>query len=118
METRTLRVLSGVNGFPASPDTDIGRIVGAYHAWRGEEGAGEYQDIPGFCKSANLEEIRKHGHVLTPGRYVGAAEVEDDGEPFEDKMQRLIAALESQFSESSSQEERIKSNLKGLGYGA
>lgn len=117
METRTLRVLSGVNGFPASPDTDIGRIVGAYHAWRGEEGAGEYQDIPGFCKSSNLEEIRKHGHVLTPGRYVGATEVEDDGEPFEEKMQRLTEELQTQFTESDVLEARIKSNLEGLGYG-
>ncbi|MES1943428.1 adenine-specific DNA-methyltransferase [Salinisphaera sp. PC39] len=117
METRTLRVLSGINGFPAAPDTDIGRIVGAYHAWRGEEGADEYQDIPGFCKSSNLEEIRKHGHVLTPGRYVGAAEAEDDGEPFEEKMQRLTEELQAQFAESDALEARIKSNLEGLGYG-
>lgn len=117
METRTLRVLSGVNGFPAAPDTDIGRIVGAYHAWRGEQGAGEYDDIPGFCKSANLEEIRKHGHVLTPGRYVGATEEEDDGEPFEEKMQRLTADLQAQFAESDALEMRIKANLEGLGYG-
>jgi len=117
METRTLRVLSGINGFPAAPDTDIGRIVGAYHAWRGEEGAGEYQDIPGFCKSANLEAIRKHGHVLTPGRYVGAAEVEDDGEPFEEKMQRLSAELQAQFTESDQIQAQIKTNIEGLGYG-
>jgi len=129
METRTLRVLSGINGFPAAPDTDIGRIVGAYHAWRGEpvsfplplggecQGEGEYKDIPGFCKSANLEEIRKHGHVLTPGRYVGAAEVEDDGEPFEEKMQRLTEELQAQFTESDALEARIKSNLERLGYG-
>lgn len=117
LETRVLRVLSGVNGFPAAPDSDIGRIVGAYHAWRGEKGAGEYKDIPGFCKSANLEEIRKHGHVLTPGRYVGAAEVEDDGEPFEEKMQRLTEELQAQFTESDGLEARIKSNLEGLGYG-
>lgn len=117
METRTLRVLSGINGFPAAPDTDIGRIVGAYHAWRGEEGAGEYKDIPGFCKSANLGEIRKHCHVLTPGRYVGAEEVEDDGEPFEEKMQRLTTELKTQFAESDALEIRIKTNLVELGYG-
>ena len=83
--------------------TDIARVADTYHAWRGhvtnspfpvEEGQGEgYADIPGFCKSATLEEIRKHGHVLTPGRYVGAAPQEDDGEPFEEKMTGLSAAM-------------------------
>ncbi len=72
-------------------DEDIARIANTYHAWRGEKDAGEYADVPGFCKSATLEEIRKHGHVLTPGRYVGAPEQEDDGEPFEEKMKRLVA---------------------------
>ncbi|MEA3642032.1 MAG: class I SAM-dependent DNA methyltransferase [Lamprobacter sp.] len=117
METRVLRVLSGLNGFPAAPDSDIGRMVGTYHAWRGEQNAGEYEDIPGFCKSATLEEIRKHGHVLTPGRYVGAAAVEDDGEPFEEKMQRLTAELQKQFAESDGLEARIKTHLGELGYG-
>ena len=70
-------------------EDDIARIAGTYHAWRGEEGAGEYANVPGFCKSASLEEVRKHGHVLTPGRYVGAAPQEDDGEPFGEKMARL-----------------------------
>ena len=64
---------------------DIARIADTYHAWRGEEGAGNYIDVPGFCKSADIEEVRRHGHVLTPGRYVGAAPQEDDGEPFEEK---------------------------------
>ena len=64
-------------------DEDIARIADTYHAWRGGEGTGEYADVPGFCKSAALEEVRKHGHVLTPGRYVGAEVQEDDGEPFE-----------------------------------
>jgi len=118
METRTLRVLSGVNGFPAPPDSDIGRIVRTYHAWRGEADAGDYEDIPGFCKSAALDDIKKHGYVLTPGRYVGAAEVEDDGEPFDEKMQRLTAELQECFSESDQLEIRIKTNLEGLGYGA
>ncbi len=75
-----------------SPE-DIARVADTYHAWRGGEGQGEgYADVPGFCKSASLEEIRKHGHVLTPGRYVGAEPQEDDGEPFEDKMARLTAS--------------------------
>ena len=76
-------------------DEDIARIARTYHAWRGEKEAGEYADVPGFCKSAPLEEVRKHGHVLTPGRYVGAEAVEDDGEPFEEKMKRLtVLALQ------------------------
>lgn len=118
LQTRVLRVLSGVDaeGDP-SPDSDIGRIVRTYHAWRGEDGAGEYVDEPGFCKAATLEEIEKHGHVLTPGRYVGAAAVEDDGEPFEQKMQWLTVDLRAQFAESDVLEARIKSNLEGLGYG-
>ena len=70
-------------------DDDITKIAGTYHAWRGDKGAGKYEDTPGFCKSVTLEEIRRHGHVLTPGRYVGAEEIEDDGEPFAKKMKRL-----------------------------
>jgi type I restriction enzyme M protein len=76
-----------------------------------------YQDIPGFCKSATTAEIAAHGHVLTPGRYVGAEEVEDDGDPFEEKMPRLVAELHAQFAESAKLEARIKRNLEGLGYG-
>ena len=98
-------------------DEDIARIAGTYHAWRGDKGAGKYQDEPGFCKNVKLEEIAGHGFVLTPGRYVGAAEVEDDGEPFEDKMARLTAELEGQFSEAARLEKEIRKNLKGLRYG-
>ncbi|MFM2011388.1 MAG: Type restriction enzyme EcoKI protein [Planctomycetota bacterium] len=82
-----------------------------------DPGAVKYQDIAGFCKSATTAEIAAHGHVLTPGRYVGAEEVEDDGEPFEEKMPRLVAELQAQFVESASLEKLIKKNLKGLGYG-
>jgi type I restriction enzyme M protein len=74
-------------------DADIARIARTYHAWRGEKDVGEYADVPGFCKSAPLEEVRKHGHVLTPGRYIVAEAMEDDGEPFEEKMKRLTATL-------------------------
>ena len=116
LETRTLRVLTGREEHPLPPESDIGKIAGTYHAWRGEAGAGKYEDVPGFCKSATLEEIKKHGHVLTPGRYVGAAEIEDDGEPFDEKMERLTAELHEQFAESGRLESRIKANLKGLGY--
>ena len=98
-------------------ETDIAKIVDTYHAWWGEKGAGKYEDIAGFCKSASTAEIATHGHVLTPGRYVGAAEVEDDGEPFEEKMPRLVVELEGQFAESAKLEAVIRANLKGLGYG-
>ncbi len=96
-------------------DTDLEKISSTYHAWRGE--GGSYEDVAGFCKSATTAEIAAHGHVLTPGRYVGAEEVEDDGEPFEEKMSRLIAELNAQFVESARLELAIKVNLKGLGYG-
>ena len=113
-------------------DADIARIAGTYHLWRGEaieplspgeRGRGEgpclpghYADIPGYCKSAKLDDIRKHGHVLTPGRYVGAAAVEDDGEPFADKMQRLAAQLREQQAEVVRLDAAIAANLAALGY--
>jgi type I restriction enzyme M protein len=98
-------------------DADIGKIAGTYHAWRGDKGAGEYEDIPGFCKGAALEEVRNHGHVLTPGRYVGAEAVEDDGEPFEERMERLTAMLREQQAEGAKLDTAIAANLKELGYG-
>jgi len=96
---------------------EITRIAATYHAWRGDGSAGEYQDIPGFCKSATTEEIAAHGYVLTPGRYVGAEEVEDDGEPFAEKIARLTEKLEEQFAESARLEAAIWANLKEIGYG-
>ncbi len=99
-------------------DADVARIAGTYHAWRGDKGAGSYADVPGFCKAATLDEIRKHGHVLTPGRYVGAEAVEDDGEPFEEKMARLSATLRQQQAEAAKLDAAIAANLKELGYGA
>lgn len=75
------------------------------------------RDFPGFCKNASLDEVRKHGHVLTPGRYVGAERQEDDGEPFEEEMQRLVATLEQQSTEAARLDKAIWSNLKELGYG-
>jgi type I restriction enzyme M protein len=98
-------------------DEEIARIAGTYHAWRGDAGTGTYQDVPGFCKSATTEAIAAHGFVLTPGRYVGAEEIEDDGEPFAEKMARLTEKLEEQFAESASLEVAIRDNLRGLGYG-
>ena len=93
---------------------DINKIADTFHAWQLGEG---YDNVPGFCYSASLDDIRKHEHVLTPGRYVGAAEQEDDGELFADKMARLTAQLAEQFAEGAKLEREIKKNLAGLGYG-
>lgn len=97
-------------------DEEIKKIADTYHAWRGEPDAGEYQDVPGFCKSATLDEIRKHGHVLTPGRYVGAATQADDGEPFAEKMARLVAQLREQQAEGAKLDAAIAANLRELGF--
>ena len=98
-------------------DEDVARIADTYHVWRGEEGADDYADVPGFCKAASLEEVRKHGHVLTPGRYVGAAPQEDDDEPFEDKMKRLVAQLRGQQDKAAKLDAAVKANLAALGFG-
>jgi type I restriction enzyme M protein len=97
-------------------DAEIAKIADTYHAWRGDKDTGEYADVPGFCKMATLDDIRKHGHVLTPGRYVGAAEAEEDGEAFEEKMKRLAATLRQQQAESAKLDAAITANLKELGY--
>ncbi|MBA3353249.1 MAG: N-6 DNA methylase, partial [Blastocatellia bacterium] len=109
-------------------EADNAKIVNTYHAWRGDVVAGGadpgpnglnaavYNDIPGFCKSATTKEISSHGYVLTPGRFVGAEEAEDDGEPFEKKMPRLVGELRAQFAESAKLEQAIKENLERLGY--
>lgn len=92
---------------------DTAKITDTFHAWqRGET----YEDVPGFCKSASLDDIKKHDFVLTPGRYVGAQAQEDDGEPFAEKMARLTNQLKEQFAESERLEAEIKRNLAGLGY--
>ncbi len=130
MQTRTLRVLTGGDdgetlladglGDP-NADSDIGRIVYAFRQWRGEpapdwwdeveHGKWEYRDIPGFCKSETLEGIGKHGFVLTPGRYVGAEELEDDGEPFAEKYPRLLAELEDCFGAGERLMEVVRAKL-------
>jgi type I restriction enzyme M protein len=97
-------------------DEEIQKIARTYHAWRGEPEAGDYADVAGFCKSATLDEIRKHGYVLTPGRYVGAAEVQDDGEPFEEKMARLAAQWRQQRGEAARLDAAIEANLRELGF--
>ncbi|MDA7924691.1 type I restriction-modification system subunit M [Mariniblastus sp.] len=98
-------------------DTDIATIAKTYHAWRGEAKDGKYEDQAGYCKSATLEDIRKHDFVLTPGRYVGAAAMEDDGIPFETKMIELSQTLYQQMEESAKLDKVIRKNLEVLGYG-
>ncbi len=92
---------------------DIKKVANTLHAWQLGEG---YENVPGFCFAASLEDIRKHEHVLTPGRYVGAEEQEEDSEVFADKMARLTAQLAEQFAESAGLEGDIRKNLAGLGY--
>jgi type I restriction enzyme M protein len=95
-------------------DEDISRIADTYRAWRGQKG--EYADVPGFCSSATIEEIREHGHVLTPGRYVGAGDNEGDAEPFEEKMARLVSELGQQLTEAVRLDEAIARSLSELGW--
>ena len=104
MLNRTLRDLSA---------EDIAKIAETYHAWRD---GGEYEDLPGFCKSATLEEIQKHNHVLTPGRYVGAAPQEDDGEPFREKMVKLTSQWREQQEEAQRLDEEINRILSRMGF--
>jgi len=99
-------------------DDDISKIADTYHAWRGDKDTEQqYTDVAGFCKSAVIDDIRGHNYILTPGRYVGAAEVEDDGEPFEEKMTRLTTELRKQMEEGSKLDKQIWQNLKEIGYG-
>ena len=106
MENRNHRILS---------NNDIEKIASTYHAYRNS--GGEYVDIQGFCKKATLDEVRSHDYILTPGRYVGIEEAEDDGVSFDEKMTTLTQELSEMFKESHHLEERIRENLKSLGYG-
>lgn len=94
---------------------DLEKISGTFRAWKRGKG---YADIPGFCKSVDLAEVRQHGHILTPGRYVGAEETQDNGESFDELMPKLVEELNAQFAESAKLERAIKENLRGLGYGS
>lgn len=106
MVSRTERMLT---------DEELARIAGTYHAWRGMATAqGEYEDLAGFCYSANLKEIRSHDHVLTPGRYVGAADVDDGDEPITDRIDRLTKELYTHFDESARLEQEVRANLERL----
>lgn len=97
-------------------DEVIDRIGTTVAAWRGDAGAGDYTDQPGYCRSVPLAEIADHGHVLTPGRYVGAEAVEDDDEAFVDKMQRLTEQLGEQMAKGAELDAVIRKKLGGLGY--
>lgn len=109
---RTHRELSS-----EGPESEIDIIARTYHSWRGEEKAGNYEDKPGYCKSATLEDIKSHHYVLTPGRYVGAEAIQDDGVPFEEKMAELSDTLYQQMRESVELDVRIRKNLEYLGFG-
>jgi type I restriction enzyme M protein len=98
-------------------DQEIALIANTYHAWRGEKHAGKYADVPGFCRSAALEDMRKQNHVLMPGQYVGIEAAKDDGEPFDEKMRRLVAALLEQHAEGAKLDSAITAHLIELGYG-
>ena len=98
-------------------EEDIARIADAYHSWRGGAKTKDYAEEPGFSKNVVLAEIRKHGHVLTPGRFVGAEKQEQDGEPFDDKMKRLICELQAQRTEGAKLDAAIATIIKELGYG-
>jgi type I restriction enzyme M protein len=95
-------------------EEDIAKVADTYHTWREE--SSKYVDVPGFCKIASLEEVKEHEYVLTPGRYVGAEEIEEDDEAFEEKMQRLTKDLGEQFEQSHELERQIKDSLKKIGY--
>ena len=95
-------------------EEDISKISETYHEWRNIDG--EYEDIKGFCKSAKIEDIREHEYVLTPGRYVGIEDIEDDGIPFDEKMESMTAELAELFAKSRHLEDEIRKNLGGIGY--
>lgn len=96
---------------------DIAHIASTYHAWRGEAKDGDYEDVPGYCKAVTVDDIKDNDFVLTPGRYVGAAEIEDDGVPFEEKTTALSQTLYRQMAEGEKLDAVIRGNLEGLGYG-
>ena len=107
MVSRTLKEFS---------DEDIQKVAQTYHSWKGTNDK-SYEDIAGFCKIANLEEVKNNEYILTPGRYVGLADVEEDEEPFEQKMERITSELSEQFAKSKELEDQIRQSLEGLGYG-
>ncbi len=106
---------------PSPPSADLPtrrrRAAAPLAAGRGDPDAGDYQDVPGFCKAATLDGIGEHGYILTPGRYVGIGDMDEDDEPFDQKFPRLRQELDAQFAESQRLEEHIRARLGGLGRG-
>ncbi|PVD51083.1 N-6 DNA methylase [Terrimonas sp.] len=98
-------------------DKDIAKIADTYHAWRSKAFKEEYKDVPGLCKSANIQEVRKNNYILTPGRYIDFAAQEEDGQAFDEKMQQLTATLKEQMQKAGELDKAIKSNLNKIGYG-
>jgi type I restriction enzyme M protein len=98
-------------------EDDIARVAGTYHAWRGDPDVGAYADVPGFARTVTIEEIAEHGYVLTPGRFVGAEDAEDDEETFEEKAARLSTAFLEQAGTGAELTNRIEHHLEALGYG-
>ncbi|MCC4723342.1 class I SAM-dependent DNA methyltransferase [Salinicoccus sp. RF5] len=107
MVSRTLKEFS---------DEEINKVSNVFHAWRGTSDD-KYEDLSGFCKVATIDEVRSHEYILTPGRYVGLADVEEDSEPFEQKMERITGELGEQFAKSKELEDKIRKSLEELGYG-
>ena len=97
--------------------SEMTRIAETYHTWRGDKGASEYADVPGFCKNITLAEVQENGNVLTPGRYVGAEVPEEDDEQFEDVMANLTEKLTEQMAEARRLDDAIEKNLQMLGFG-
>ncbi|WP_052279202.1 N-6 DNA methylase [Methanosarcina acetivorans] len=117
IDARNMGVLRRDRTHRELTDEEVRKIAETYHEWRGEKiESGKYEDVPGFCKAATLDEIKKHDYILTPGRYVGFEEAEEDDEKFEEKMERLTTELLEQFRKSEELERKIKENLAGLGY--
>jgi type I restriction enzyme M protein len=108
MASRTIKELT---------DDDVALIAGTYHAWRGEPGETPYEDVPGFCASVSLGQIAEHGHVLTPGRYVGSEEAAEDAEPLDEKIARLTAEVREGFGERAALQERVLASLESLSAG-
>ncbi len=96
-------------------EIDIEKIADTYHNWRGKDWETKYEDIPGFCKSANIEAIRKNNHILTPGRYIEFKEAEDDGQEYSEKMNQLTTALRGQMDKSQKMDLEIKKQLAKIG---
>ena len=97
-------------------EKQIQKIAGTYRSFIGEKGYPKYKDVAGYCKVVKISDIEKNNFVLTPGRYVGTEEIEDDGEPFQDKMKRLTLRYAELSKESAKLDKEIRKNLKELGF--